>query len=420
MIKKQNGNQFSMEKKAVIFTEMKRERSRRTYGFIGRVKNSLAEHHQMDVTYGRLQKMKTEFADDGWTLQPKQRRPGAGRKRKLSTAGFRSVIAQAKNTNARRLVKKRKFEAANGEMVKISRLTVRNYVKGKLVLSIPKMKGIRTHFDHHRRMRVFHAQWYLSLSPTQRLGVWYSDEMAWYIGLKPNTKNDVIYVEPGEQSKTNIVRMHKGDSSQIFSMWWTVNKGGVVAVRLYEVKMTVEFFKETLNDFLKEKIPDFQRSRQKLRWWYHDHVTNSSKLYDEETMNDVLGEGKWLQFSPAICREQDGHITIAATNKRREHLRKNMVPKTHCECEPTAEGKHVPSSSPDLNLAEYAQGMLRTMLLKAVRSNEVEWKGNAKKKMMIIRQLVNELNQNKQFWRKLYEGHEARCQCVVDTKGDLT
>jgi len=415
-----NGNQFSIQKKAVIFSEMDRERRGATYGFITRVKKSLSSSHDMEVSSKRLEKMKATFAADGWTFQGVKRRAGGGRKRKLSGNGFRSVIAGAEGTNARRLVKRRKFEAADGKMVKISRWTVKNYVKGKLVLSQPKMKGIRTHFDHHRRMRIAHCRWYLSLTAAQRLGVWYSDEMAWYIGLKPNVKNDVMFVKKGEQSKTNIVRMHKGDHSQIFSMWWTINASGVVAVRLYEEKMTVEFFQQTLKDYLKPKIDDYARSRQKLRHFYHDHVTNSSKLYEPSKMNDVFGEGRWLQFAPPICREQDGFITIAASEKRREHQRKNMVPKNDCPCDPTNGGRHVASSCPDLCLAEYGQGMLRSMLVKAVAAHEEVWRGNVKKKMYVVTRLVNKLNENKRFFQKLFDGHAARCQKVLDTNGDIT
>ena len=80
----------------------------------------------------------------------------------------------------------------------------------------------------------------------------------------------------------------------------------------------------------------------KLRHLYHDHVTNSSKLYDPEVMDECVGEGKWIQIAPKICRVQDGFVTIKATEKRREYQRKNMVPCEEYECEPTDNGKQVP------------------------------------------------------------------------------
>jgi len=404
----------------IIFTELKREKDEQLYGMIARVKKNLLERHNIDVSQRRLRMMKIQFVADGWTIVGTKRRKGGGRKRKLSDAGFAEVIRAAEGTNARRLVKKRKFEATDGRQVKISRNTVKNYVKDLLVLSVPKIVGIRTHFDHHRKQRIASAKWWLSLSAAHQQGVWFSDEMAWYIQLKPNIKNDVKFVKKGEQSTTNIRRMHKGDFSQIFSLWWTINKGGVVAVKLYSEKMTVEFFQKVLREDLKPKIKDWHRSRQKLRWWYHDHVTNSLTLYVPQQMNAIFGVGRWLQFSPPLCREQDGFITIAASEKRREHQRRNMVPKTVCNCEPTSNGKQVPSSSPDLNLAEYAQGMLRSMLVQAVEDGEEVWRGNVKKKMMIVSRLVNKLNENKRFFQKLYDGHTARCQKVVDTNGGLT
>lgn len=269
-------------------------------------------------------------------------------------------------------------------------------------------------------MRLAHAEWWLKLTDAQKCGVWYSDEMAFYIKLKPNVKNDIIYVKKGQQSTTNIQRMHKGDMSQIFSMWWTINKDGVVAAKVYEEKMTVDFFRLTLNEKLKPAISEYSRSRQKLKFWCHDHVTNSSKLYDPDSMNAALGEGRWLQFSPPICREQDGFMTIAATQTRREYQRKKMVPKKKCDCDPTDGGRHVPSSSPDLNLAEYAQGMIRSLLLKAVNSKEEDWTGNAKKKMCIVMRLVNKLNEDKRFFFRLWDGHDARCKKVIASGGDIT
>jgi len=210
-------------------------------------------------------------------------------------------------SNARRVSKEFKFEAQDGRMVKVSNMMVsRRAKKENLVLSQPKVRGIRVHFSHHQKMRMAHCKWILSLSPAQLQGVWYSDEMAWYIHFK----NDVKYVNKGEQSTTNMHRLHKGDTSKIFWMWWCINKSGVVAFRCYTEGMGVEYFQKVLQEDLKPRIKDFARDRAKLRHFYHDHVTNSNILYDETKMNDVFGAGKWIQFAPPICRQPDGQMWI--------------------------------------------------------------------------------------------------------------
>ena len=137
-------------------------------------------------------------------------------------------------------------------------------------------------------------------------------------------------------------------------------------------------------------------------------------------MNKLLGKDKWLQFSPPICREQDGFIDIEGSAKRKAHKRKNMVPKKKCCCEPTNNGKHVASSSPELNLAEFGQGMVRSMLFNEVKCENEVWRGNAKKKMAVVMRVINKLNENKLFFQKLWKGHPKRCQWVLDHDGDIS
>jgi len=82
-------------------------------------------------------------------------------------------------------------------------------------------------------------------------------------------------------------------------------------------------------------------------------------------------------------------------------------------------GAHVPSSSPELNLAEYGQGMVRTMLGDVCRSEEFKWRGNANDKMIIVKTVINRLNENKSFFKKLWDGHPRRCQWVIEHDGEI-
>jgi len=80
----------------------------------------------------------------------------------------------------------------------------------------------------------------------------------------------------------------------------------------------------------------------------------------------------------------------------------------------------VASSSPDLNLAEYGQGMLRKLLNDAIRDGKEEWRGNAKKKMAVVKRLVEQLNTKKWWFQRLYDGHADRCRKVLQSDGGLT
>jgi len=87
-------------------------------------------------------------------------------------------------------------------------------------------------------------------------------------------------------------------------------------------------------------------------------------------MDGVFGVGKWLQHSPKICREQDGVMQIAEGPSHRAYERKRMVAKEVCDCE-VKSGDFVPSSSPELNPAENAQGYLRLLVAEKVKAGEV-------------------------------------------------
>lgn len=417
-----SGVQFTIDQRAHIYSELKDEEDKADYGSIQRVRKRLREKFGITVSKNSLIISRKKYRAEGWQFMDQKRSPGGGRKRKFSDAALDEMKDQLKGSNARRVSKKLKFERrSDGKKVKVNRMTLSRLAnKENLVLSQPKVKGIRVHADHHKKMRVSHAKWFLNLPDAHKMGVWYSDEIPFYIQPKPNVKNDVIFVEKGQQPSTNVHRHHKGDSSQLFSLWWTINKLGVVAVRVYTENMGVDYFQEVLRSELKPVVHRYDRSRQKLRHWYHDHVTNSSKLYDTEEMDEVFGAGRWLQFAPKICREPDGQMWIEPTAKRRGFFRAKSKAKTECSCIPTNGGAQVPSSSPDLNLAEYAQGMLRTMLNDSIRDGEEEWRGNVTKKMAVVKRLVNKLNDDKPFFRKLWDGHSRRCQKVVESEGGLT
>ncbi len=79
----------------------------------------------------------------------------------------------------------------------------------------------------------------------------------------------------------------------------------------------------------------------------------------------------------------------------------------------------VPSSSPELNLAENAQGYMRQLVVNDHLSGVNPWRGSVKHKMQIVRDKVIWLDKQKSYWKKLYGTVKKRSQFVVDAEGGL-
>ena len=92
----------------------------------------------------------------------------------------------------------------------------------------------------------------------------------------------------------------------MFSMWWVVNYQGVVAVQLYESTIGVEKFHDVLREELQPQIKKYARSRCRLEHFFHDHVTNSTELYDVATMNELVERGYGFSFHQRITESMMG------------------------------------------------------------------------------------------------------------------
>jgi len=359
----------------------------------------------------------------GWQFDISPKKKAMGYNSKLSQAGRAAVCRTSLGSNQRKVARGGGFESRGDPDVKvaISRQTVAriNKAAGQQI-SEPKIVGIRTHFDHHRKMRVIHCKFIVRQPSVD--GLWYADEQKWPITLSPNKKNDIFYVPAGQRSVTNIHRRTKADTTQCFSLFWTVCAGGVVCCHLYDQKMDVSFFHEVLHDYVAGRVERYRKNRSKfaLKWFYHDHVTNSSDLFATDVMDEVFGEGRWLQHCPPICRDQDGFIDVAASSdgSRKAYKRKRMVPRADCECKVESDAI-VASSSPELNIAESAQGYLRQLVVEDHLTGTVRWVGKKKDKMQIVRDKVVWLDKQKKYWRTLFDSVKPRAQEVIDSGGDL-
>ena len=109
---------------------------------------------------------------------------------------------------------------------------------------------------------------------------------------------------------------------------------------------------------------------------------------------------------------------IEATAKRVRHRRRRTAPAPICECE-VKEGDIVPSASPELNLAENAQGYLRQLVRRKIVVGDCVWAGRVPGKMEIVEATILELDANKSYWEHLFDSVQPRAAKVVRTKGAL-
>lgn len=363
---------------------------------------------------------KTWSKDGNWKYTTKHQQR-SGRPLKLSPAGCTAATASLLGSRARETSRKRKFESMSGEMVTVSRTLITSLGrKAGYQISVPKRVRIRVHFPHHLVFRISHCRAGLTRDEVFRSGLWYSDEQSYSITLNFNSKNDVEWVVHGTQSTTNRHRHSKGDESKSFNLWWVISPQGVVVYHMYENSMDVDYFHEMMTTYLMPARIRSDATSQPMTSFYHDHVTNSSSLYDVPFMDKVCGKGRWLQFAPAVCREFRGRmIQVEATSRARAYERKQSDACLECECDDGFPQMLVPSASPELNLAENAQAELLRRLNEHLRDTETRWLGSPKKKMVMLEKIINDLDADKQYWHNLYGSLRRRWQRVVNTGGDL-
>jgi len=413
-----NGTRYNMTERAIIFVVVKEEFAHAPYGYITRTLERLRGHN-VEASIATIRRAQEKYATNGWQFDGKDGHR-SGRKRKLSATGVTELVAAVTGSQIRAVAKTQRFSSPSGEQVTVGRATItRHAVQNHLVKSVPKVIRIRPHTDHHRRMRCISANWLLLLSDEELDGIWWADEMSWPIRLTANRQNDVIWVPQGQQSSTNIVRATKGDTRQMFSLFWCVNSDGPLCFKLYAGMMDTDFFHELLLDEVQPVVRKLRRTSSRLRLFWHDHVTNSQRFQDPTAMNTALGAGKWLHFAPPICREENGVIHVAAVpGKRRAYDRKRMSPKKHCDCE-VKSGAFVASSSPDMNMVEYANGLLRANVYAVCNSGGKTWTSSVVNNMQIVTDEIKKLAADKPYWRNLINSARRRAREIVDVDGNV-
>jgi len=338
---------------------------------------------------------------------------------RLSPLGKKAVVKRALGSNYRQTARDFTFNGKNRKQIIVERRVVKRLTdKAGYVLSYPKTKKIRCWTDHHLRGRTVFTGIAAGKGDRFCLGFVYSDEMAWPVTFGYNSKNDVILVRKGQQRFTNIQRRTKGDGAQAFSSFIMIDQYGIICSLLFTERFTIPFYHSLLENTVKPALKKRREERKHFSVAIHDHVTNSSELFEEKKMNDCFGVSKWVQHSTPLCREQDGFIDVAEVlGKRRAHKRKNMVPCVVCECKMTE--LRYPSASPDLNFAENVQGNLKRIVGEKIRKKNVAWRGSVAKKMKIVQDTINELDADKEYFRLLFGSVRKTYNWVHTHNGQL-
>jgi len=141
----------------------------------------------------------------------------------------------------------------------------------------------------------------------------------------------------------------------------------------------------------------------RIRTYCHHHrVQRMAYCKWYLSLSDRIQRGCW--FSDEMS------FSVALTPNKKNDI---------CPCPPTDRGKHVPSASPELNLAENAQGYVRQLINDACKFGDEEWRGSVKKKMAVVMRIVNKLNDNGRYWKKLHHSQVRRCQWVLSHDGEI-
>lgn len=414
-----NPERLTSNDKVWLFVVVKTERDSPVYGKKIRIKHILAEQHTVFISVRTIQRAIKKYSLNGYVLEDDVVRFARLAKFPQNTQDIigRKLLGGA---SAREVASKFKYRNKSGRKVSISPREVRRIAaRQNLVVSVPKEVRIRTHFAHHIVVREAYSAWWLKQKSYFVKSMLYSDEMSFSVALPINKQNDIVWVYRGTQSTTNISRRSKGSEGKLCSLWIVQDSSGIVCFRVFKGTLGVESYHDLLETYLAPVLRhrEQQRTPQRHSTYYHDKVTNSKDLQNSEVMNRVFGEGRWLPHSPNICREGTDDEWIAPVNGRIGYWRRKTKACEECECK--IDGECVPTASPVLNLCENVNGMVRQTLTKMVKDGKVKWVGNPEKKMKIISRVVQQVHNNKQFWKNLYANAGERHRYVRDNHGAI-
>ena len=133
-------------------------------------------------------------------------------------------------------------------------------------------------------------------------------------------------------------------------------------------------------------------------------------------LNRHIGRNKWTQYMGAPCKKDDQTM-------RTPTGRKCKVPKKRCSCD-FPDGPIHAAYNPKLNLAENVFAELDRQLMKNKRADAEKgktWLVQRTKRRTFwkrqVRRAIKQVNKNKAFFEKQFNGFKTRCQAFIESRG---
>ena len=175
--------------------------------------------------------------------------------------------------------------------------------------------------------------------------------------------------------------------------------------------MTVARYTELLPQIRQE----INKSDAPFTCFMHDNAWRAGQPRTE--LNRCFGEGRWTQYMGDPCKKP--HKTLRTHHGQRPA----QVDKLRCGCE-FPEGPIHAAYNPKINLVEETFAEIDRLMLKNQRAdslNNKPWpmKGIGKEKFWRkqLKKAVDQLNRNRQIFRRQYAGFKVRCEAFIKSRG---
>lgn len=312
----------------------------------------------------------------------------------------------------------------NGEPILVtpSRSTIARVSKdGGQQLSYPKVRRIAQHTPHHERARCVFCEKSVAKGRQFCEDQHFSDEKPLFYALLQNPRNGVIVVDAGERPTTNITRIGTSGTKKAFSLYWQICRTGVVCYKLYVEGFTMPFYSKVLQDCNKPAMEAHLQEGKPFSRYCHDGCSGG-RNHPYDILKDVFGEGKFTTHAAPPCKKDTGRtFEVRFTNKRGTNVvQKRRVFEACDPCECIFEDGQWPAHSPELNPCENAQNeLVRRIHIVLKQNNGLHWRGSVKDRMRVVDEAIKNLNDDKDYFKKLFGSLWQMYQKVIASKGAL-
>ena len=309
--------------------------------------------------------------------------------------------------------------------INISESSVRRIAKRKfgdepsLQPAVPKPMKIQGDTAHHNKCRLVEAERWLAYGQDYVDGLWFADESKMKFSPQMNKKIDIQWTLRGNCGAANWYE--KPTHTAQINLFLVINITGVVYHKVYPNNMKKVHYTNALKHLQKkvnENAEDDDEDAVTMTCFVHDNLWGSGQ--PKEMLNRTFGDGKWTQYMGEPC-----YFPHKTKRTPVRHLPTREY-KQRCPCE-FPDGPVKASYCPKTNLTENCFAQLDRILLRNQRleiaAGKPAWPKHGqtsgdrahggdlcefwKKK---LKRAVRDLNQDKQYFRKLYATFLDRCK----------